>query len=202
MNFLDTLSNLAADFPKKIIATALGLLASEVLQLHLILIFMFGILEFCDCFTRWIALSHECILASNPEAQPTICDCIKGIITAHKTYKDKAANIRYIDSSKMRSQWFNKMVIYTIIIIVAGFGDFMMKLTHRPEILVSIVVMYISVTEFISCLENLNEAGVAFAEELLLIVKDKTNGILGVRESRKEGEQPVQNNSANGRENH
>lgn len=167
MNFLDTLSNLAADFPKKIIATALGLLASEVLQLHLILIFMFGVLEFCDCFTRWIALSYTRLKDIDGNVQPTIWDCVKGLPAAHRA--------AYIQSEIMRKQFYSKMLTYLILIIATGCGDYIIRLTHRPDILLSIVVTYISVTELLSVLENLNDAGVSMAASLLSIVKSKVN---------------------------
>jgi phage-related holin len=71
----------------------------------------------------------------------------------------------------MRNQFFSKMLTYLLLIIVSGVGDKVITLTHRPEFLLNVVVTYISSTELLSCLENLNDANVSMATALMNQVK-------------------------------
>lgn len=164
--FLGQLRTLAEAWPAKIAGTVIGFVLSEVFQLHFLLFILFAALEFIDCLTKWISLSYLCIKDKDAAAQPTLLDCIKGIPAAHRK--------KYIKSEAMRHQFWDKMITYLILIVVAGIGDYTMRLTHRPDIFLSLVVAYISTTELLSVLENLNDAGVSMAASLLALVKQKT----------------------------
>lgn len=165
-SFCTTIKTMAEAWPAKMAGMLIGFVLSEMFQLHLLLFILFGALEFVDCLTKWLALAHEMLVDKDAAAKPTLWDCIRGIPAAHRR--------GYIKSEIMRKQFFDKMLTYLILILAAGIGDYTMRLTHRPDIFLSLVVAYISATEFISVLENLNEAGVSMAAAMLNFVKAKT----------------------------
>lgn len=164
--FLNQLRTLAEAWPAKILATCISIVLSELFQLHLHLFLLFAMLEFVDCFTKWLALSYLRIKDKHAEAEPSLWDCIKGIPAAHRA--------AYIKSEVMRKQFGNKMLTYLILIVAAGTGDYIIRLIGKPDLLLSVVVTYISATELLSVLENLNDAGVSMAASLLALVKQKT----------------------------
>jgi phage-related holin len=162
---LSTLQNLVEAWPAKAVATLISLFVSEIFQLHLHLFLLFVLLEFIDCFTKWLALSYKLIMDNDANAEPSLWDCVKNIPNAHRA--------EYIQSEVMRKQFANKMLTYLILIIAAGTGDYIIRLTHKPDMLLSLVVTYISATELLSVLENLNDAGVSMAAALLTFIKGK-----------------------------
>lgn len=166
MNELETLKHLFDEWPAKLLAACVGILFSELFQLHIHLLMLFALLEFVDCATKWMALSCLRIKDKNADANPTLWECIKGIRAAHRA--------KYIKSQAMREQFGDKMITYLILIIAAGIGDYVIKMIGKPDLLLSIVVTYISVTELLSVLENLGDAGVSMAASLLVLVKKKT----------------------------
>lgn len=165
-DFINQLKTLAEAWPAKIAATCLSIVLSELFQLHLHLFMLFALLEFIDCGTKWLSLSYLCIKDKQADTQPTLWECIRGIPAAHRA--------AYIKSEAMRKQFGNKMLTYLILIVAAGTGDYIIRLIGKPDLLLSIVVTYISATELLSVLENLNDAGVSMAASLLAIVKQKT----------------------------
>ena len=167
-DYLTQLQTLAEAWPAKLAATAAGVILSEVFQLHLHILLLFAVLEFVDCFSKWLALSYTRLKDIDGNVQPTIWDCVKGLPAAHRA--------AYIQSEIMRKQFYSKMLTYLILIIAAGTGDYIIRLTHRPDILLSIVVTYISATELLSVLENLNDAGVSIAGALINTVKSRMPG--------------------------
>lgn len=164
-DYLTQLQTLAEAWPAKIAATCLGFIVSEMFQLHLHLFLLFTLLEFVDCLTKWLALSYTMIRDKDSAAEPSLWECIKNIPAAHRA--------QYIQSEIMRKQFFNKMITYLILIVAAGTGDYIIRLTHKPDLLLSLVVTYISATELLSVLENLNDAGVSMAGALISIVKSR-----------------------------
>lgn len=54
-DFISQVKTLAEAWPAKLMATAAGVILSEVFQLHLHLILLFALLEFVDCFSKWLA---------------------------------------------------------------------------------------------------------------------------------------------------
>ena len=163
---VNQLKTLTEAWPAKIAATFIGFIVSELFQLHLHLFLLFALLEFIDCGTKWLALAYLYIKDQDASSKPTLWDCIKGIPAAHRA--------NYIKSETMRKQFGNKMLTYLILIVSAGTGDYVIRLIGKTDILLSLVVTYISATEFLSVLENLNDAGVSMAASILAMVKQKT----------------------------
>ena len=167
-DFISQVKTLTDAWPAKLLATAAGVIFSEVFQLHLHLLLLFAVLEFVDCVSKWLALSYARIKDMDCNAKPTLIECAEGIPAAHRC--------AYIQSEVMRKQFYSKMLTYLILIIAAGTGDYIIRLTHRPDILLSAVVAYISATELLSVLENLNDAGASIAGALIAIVKSRMPG--------------------------
>lgn len=171
---ISQLKSLAEAWPAKVAATVVNIVLGEVFQLHLHIFLVFALLEILDCFTKWLALSCKRIKDKKPTAEPTLLDCVRGIPAAHRAH--------YIKSEAMRKQFANKMLTYLLLIVCASVSDFAIRLIGKPDILLSVVVAYISATEFLSVLENLNDAGVSIVAGLLVKVKQK------VGMDKKEGE--------------
>ena len=160
---VDVIKHLTDYWLVKTIITTIGFYLIDVFGAHIAILLLFAILECCDCITKFLALSYKNIQCNVPDAQPTLVECLRGIPAAH------IAGI--INSQTMRNQFFSKMLTYLLLIIVSGVGDKVITLTHRPEFLLNVVVTYISSTELLSCLENLNDANVSMATSLMAQVK-------------------------------
>ena len=136
----------------------LGAILAILLQKHVILFISFSILVFIDCFSRWMAISHN-YLQTIGNSEPTVIDDIKGIKAA------RSAGM--IDSTTMKERGLGKIIVYVICAIVAAIGDVMMHLSNNPSWMVSLVIGYMVVTEALSIVENLSEAGVKSLDKLL-----------------------------------
>ena len=137
----------------------LGAILAILLQKHVILFFSFTVLVFIDCFSRWMAISHDYLQNSRGIAEPTVIDDIKGIKAARSAGK--------IDSSTMKQRGLGKIIVYVICAIVAAVGDVMMHFSNNPSWMVSLVIGYMVVTEALSIVENLSDAGVKSLDKLL-----------------------------------
>ena len=90
---------------------------------------------------------------------PSILACIKGTKTARKAGR--------INSSTMKERGLGKIAIYVICAFVAGVGDLMMHILNTPTWMVSLVIGYMVVTEVLSVIENLSDAGVDVLDKLI-----------------------------------
>lgn len=136
----------------------LGAILAILLQKHVILFFSFTVLVFIDCFSRWMALSHD-YLQDIGITEPTVIDDIKGIKAARSAGR--------IDSSTMKQRGLGKIIVYVICAMVAAVGDVMMHFSNNPSWMVSLVIGYMVVTEALSIVENLSDAGVKSLDKLL-----------------------------------
>lgn len=158
-NVLNTLRNLSHDMVIKLLASSI--LVS--ICYHAALFFAFGCVVFLDLFTRWLALSHQNLVTHKQEA--TLIDCFWGIKKAHK--------VGLISSYVMRKTFFSKMITYLILIIGASIVDNMIKGAGGGVMAVSLVVTYLSMTELLSIVENLDEAGVSAMHDLIDLIKGR-----------------------------
>ena len=120
------------------------------LHKHFILFMGFILLVFVDCITKWVAISYEFLKEKGVE-NPSILACIKGTKTARKAGR--------INSSTMKERGLGKIAIYVICAFVAGVGDLMMHILNTPT--------YMVVTEVLSVIENLSDAGVDVLDKLI-----------------------------------
>ena len=139
--------------------------ASDAVGLHATLLCFFVGLVFFDLFTKWLGLAKIYLIASGTK-EPTLWQSLLGIPAA------RGAGI--INSEVMKHRFLGKIFIYMLVVIIAGIVDGMFKAVHSPAIIVNAVVCYLGLTEFISIMENLQEAGVVACGNLIMWIKNKT----------------------------
>ena len=123
-----------------------------VLARHAMLFTAFTALVAIDLFAKFIALSYA-MLKARGEENPSLVKSIKAIPDAHRE--------RIINSHEM---------IFSV--IAAGFADYMIGHVNFGQI----VIAYLASTEFLSVIENLDDAGVSALHGLVSLVKRKTGG--------------------------
>lgn len=158
-NVLNTLQNLSHNMALKLLASSIMV----ALFYHAVLFGLFGCVVSLDLFTRWLALSHQNLVSRKKEA--TLVDCLYSIPQAHKA--------GLISSYVMRKAFFSKMVTYLLLIIGASIVDYMIKDSGGGVMAVSLVITYLSMTELLSIVENLDEAGVSAMHDLIDLIKGR-----------------------------
>lgn len=121
---------------------------------------VFAMLVLVDTITKWVALAYS------------YGDC-KSVFEAIKTIPE-AHRAKVIDSHDMRVGFFNKMITYLILVAAAALTDHLFTLAHGSPVFIHLVVTYLSATEFLSIVENLDGAGVSAMTGLLNLVKKGT----------------------------
>lgn len=140
-------------FPLKVTSTMILLFFMDV---RTVLFLAFAILVILDCFTRWTAISFRNIERISFE-KPTLLQSLLGIPQARRDGK--------IRSGAMR-QGMDKILIYLLCTMAASSCDLIFELLHTPAWMTSFVVGYMSVTEILSIIENLSDAGVGDLRKL------------------------------------
>ena len=118
---------------------------------HAVLFLCFVLLVFLDCLTRWIAISYR-HLVEQGEEHPSLIRAIFKIPAARRAGK--------IESRVMKEQGLCKLFLYGVCVIVACVVDLMMATLHAPGWMVNLMVSYMTITETLSVVENLSDAGV------------------------------------------
>ena len=78
----------------------------------------------------------------------------------------------------MRKGFWSKMLTYIILMLVSGLADWMVGVYGGKRYILMIVIYILTATEVISCLENLEEAGVSIASEIKKIVQTKKDKVI------------------------
>ena len=159
------MKDIFTEWQGKLVLTVGAVLATETFHLHAALLACFGVLEFLDLFSRWLAISFEMLQEGDPHAHPSLWLCFKSIPEARRQ--------RRINSTRMREACFSKALKWVILIDGAAAGDYMLKLTGQSMKVLVVVVSYISATEVLSVLENLGAAGVKDASRLVELINLK-----------------------------
>ena len=142
--------------------TALGIVFLA-LERHLELFTAFACIVCVDLFAKFIALSYG-YLAQSMTEKPSLVDSFKGIPAAHRA--------GVINSHAMRTQFVEKISVYMLVVVAGALVDFMLG---RSEF-AYLVIAYLASTEFLSVIENLDDAGVSALHGLVSLVKRKTGG--------------------------
>ena len=166
-----TLKSVTEHLPEKLIASAGVSGVVSALGIHVQLLGVFFLLELLDVLTRWIALSAQLWKDMYPQTPGTVWQYMKFIYQGHRW--------RRINSEAMRNQFISKISTYCIILLFTSLCDLAMRIAGGPAIsaLLPIVTAVLCCTELLSCLENLAEAGVNVAGELIAIVKARKERI-------------------------
>lgn len=153
--------SLMSYFPIKVVV---GVFMAFVLNAETIIFMSFAWLVFLDCFTRWIAISYE-FLMEQGEEKPSLWTSIKGIPSARRAGR--------IKSSVMREQGIAKLIVYMICLFGAALCDLVSFEMHGPTDLTNLVVSYMTITELLSIVENLSDAGVESLTRLVNRLKGR-----------------------------
>ena len=160
------MKDLLTEWQGKLVLTLGAVLATETFHLHAMLLACFGVLEFLDLFSRWLAISFEMLQEDDPHSHPSLWLCFKSIPEARRQ--------RRINSARMREAFFSKMIKWVVLIGGSAAADYMLKLTGQGNMKILVVVVsYISATEVLSVLENLGAAGVKDASRLVELINLK-----------------------------
>lgn len=153
--------SLMSYFPIKVVV---GVFMAFVLNAEAIIFMSFAWLVFLDCFTRWIAISYE-FLMEQGEEKPSLWTSIKGIPSARRAGR--------IKSSVMREQGIAKLIVYMICLFGAALCDLISFEMHGPTDLTNLVASYMTITELLSIVENLSDAGVESLTRLVNRLKGR-----------------------------
>lgn len=128
-----------------------------MVQQSMMLLIFIGLL-FLDCGTRWMAISYG-RLKEIGEDHAGLWQVIKEIPAARR--------LGLISSQVMKRRGIEKMVLYLLTVMAAAGADFMLKESGGVAYLSEAVIGYLAVTEFLSIIENLSDAGVESMGTLL-----------------------------------
>ena len=145
-NSLENVLNMA---PLK---TALGAIIAALLYKHVIMFYCFVGLVFLDCFTRWLAISHDYLVANEKKEKPSLWKSFCSISRARAAGK--------ISSTIMRERGLSKIMVYIVAVFTSAISDKLLLSIGSQPWLVSLIIGYLTVTEALSVVENLSDAGV------------------------------------------
>ena len=118
---------------------------------QLIMLLVFITLVFLDCITRWMAISYGRLQALG-HREIGIWQVVCGIPAARR-----AGLIR---SAVMKERGVEKLILYHLAVIAAAASDFLLRMSGGESYLSQAVIGYLGMTEFVSIIENLSDAGV------------------------------------------
>ena len=157
-----TIAHLSSNKAVKFVGASI---VGGVCSMHGQLLLAFVGLVVIDLLTKWIALSKEHLSKRKRKKPYTIWECIMNI--------PKARKAGYIKSEAMKHRFLGKMVVYLLVVFAGALADHIMQTMDKPTWAVLLLVGYLSITELISILENLQDAGVEEAEKLHEILEKK-----------------------------
>ena len=134
-----------------------------LLHQHAVLFYAFAFLVFIDCFTRWMSISYE-RLVERGEAT-NVAAVLRGIKPARTE--------GLISSDVMKHRFIGKIAVYIICVMAAATADLCMIELSKPAWTVAMVVSYLVITELLSIIENLNDAGIEAVQGLAELLKRK-----------------------------
>ena len=118
----------------------------------------FFILVCADLATKWLSLSRQHLVDTGAD-EPSLW---------HSFWNMRAARrAGYIKSDIMRKRFIPKILTYFGVVGAAAMLDFILIKAHAPAFAVTLGVGYLSLTEFVSILENMQASGVKEVGELV-----------------------------------
>ena len=158
-NSLENVLNMA---PLK---TALGAIIAALLYKHVIMFYCFVGLVFLDCFTRWLAISHDYLVANEKKEKPSLWKSFCSISRARAAGK--------ISSTIMRERGLSKIMVYIVAVFTSAISDKLLLSIGNQPWLVSLIIGYLTVTEALSVVENLSDAGVGSLGRIIDKIKSR-----------------------------
>lgn len=133
-------------------------------ETQFIMFMVFIFLVFMDCFTRWMAIGAAW-LKNQGNTNPGLWEACRAIPAARRA--------GLISSQVMKKQGMEKLILYNVSVMTAAGADFLLKSSGTAPFLTSAIVSYLVVTETLSIIENLSEAGVGSLEKLAQQVRKR-----------------------------
>lgn len=133
-------------------------------ETQFIMFMVFIFLVFMDCFTRWMALGAA-FLKNHGHAEPGLWEACRAIPAARRA--------GLISSQVMKKQGMEKLILYNVSVMTAAGADFLLENSGAVPFLTSAIVSYLVVTETLSIIENLSEAGAGGFEKLAQMVRKR-----------------------------
>lgn len=160
LGMVGTVKVLESSFIVKLICSALlGILMHQ----YAVLLYAFAFLVFMDCFTRWMSISYGRL--DRLGESRGVLEVLKGI---------KAARSEgLISSDVMKHRFIGKIAVYIICVMAAGTADLCMVELAKPVWAVAMVISYLVITELLSIVENLNDAGIEAVKGLAELLRRK-----------------------------
>ena len=140
-----------------------------ICSMHGQLLLAFVGLIIIDLITKWIALSKEFLVKKRRKKVITVWQCVCSIPAARKA--------GFIKSEAMKHRFLGKIIVYLLVVFAGALADHIMMTMDKPQWAVLLLVGYLSVTELISILENLQDAGVEEAGQLHDILEKRREQI-------------------------
>lgn len=165
MDFYKVINSVLDGWPAKLLAAGVITIVIH----HATLLLLFSLLVILDTVTRWIAIAYDYT------GRTGLIDAIKGIPAAHRA--------RAISSAEMRRGFAEKLISYIILV----FGGAIVDHETGTAVFANMIISYLSATELLSIIENLNDAGVSCLTGLVTIIRRKAG--MDPRPPRQEGEQ-------------
>ena len=111
-----------------------------------------------DLATKWLSLSRQHLVDTGVD-QPSLWQAFRNV--------RKARRAGYIKSDIMRKRFVPKILTYFGVVSAAVVLDIILVKTHAPAFAATLVIGYLSLTEFISILENMQSSGIDEAGALV-----------------------------------
>lgn len=142
---------------------AVAAIMALLLHKHAVLFYAFSTLVFLDCLTKWIAIAHDYLVKQGKK--PTLMQSLIGIKAARSAGK--------IKSEVMKHRFLGKICVYLLCVMAAASADLIMIELAKPTWAVGTIIGYLTATELLSIIENLDAADVEAAQGLVAIVKKR-----------------------------
>ena len=155
-----TVSSITTGWIEKLIISG-TLIAIEK---HCVIFVFFAVVVFIDLMAKWIALARK-DLDNHQAADKSLWACVKDIQAAHRN--------GLINSYAMKTQFLGKVIVYMIITVPAICIDTAIRISGGHTEFGIMVIAYLCLTELLSIVENLNDAGVSALSGLISMIKGK-----------------------------
>ena len=111
-----------------------------------------------DLATKWLSLSRQHLVDTGVD-QPSLWQAFWNV--------KRARRAGYVRSDIMRKRFVPKILTYIGVVSAALMLDFILVKAHAPTFAATLVIGYLSLTEFISILENMQSSGIDEAGALV-----------------------------------
>ena len=162
MDFMPVIQRLTEGWGAKV---GLSIALTIAYEDHAQIFAAFVALVCLDLATKWLSLSRQCLVDMGND-QPSVWQAFWNIRNAGRK--------GYIKSDMMRKRFVPKILTYLAVVAAAVMLDFILLKTHAPAFASTLVIGYLSLTEFISILENMQHSGIEEAGALVDMARRKS----------------------------